>query len=137
MASLNYGSSIKKFDINGDKNKVLCVNTTDTKIFKRLKETKPKIDRIIKDSEKLGDDMTADENIELLDKLDDEVKSIIDYIFNTNASEVAFGNASCLSICENGLPLFQNFMEALIDEIEKDLKKANSNISKYTSQVRK
>lgn len=141
MRSLNFNTGIKEFDINGDKNKILRVNTSDAQILKRAKEKEEEVKRIVTECENVKDDMSLDEEIKLMDKLDKEVRPIIDYIFNTNASEIAFGSTNCVSIVDNGFPLFWNFMEALIAEVEKDVeknyKKATANIEKYTSQVKK
>lgn len=141
MRSLNFNTGVKEFDINGDKSRILKVNTSDVQILKRAKEKEQEINRIVKECENVNDDISLDEEIELMDKLDKEVRPIIDYIFDTNASEIAFGNTGCVSIVENGFPLFWNFMQALLTEVEKDVeknyKKATTNIEKYTSQVKK
>ena len=140
MRSLKINNGIKEFAINDDENKVLKRNTTDIQIAQRLKQSEKELNQIAEECKNIGESMSEDEAIDLFDKYDKKVKTTLDYIFNANVSEVVFGNMNCLSICD-GKPMFQNFIDAIMPEIETDIqaesKKSKANIKKYTSQVRK
>lgn len=140
MRNLQINTGIKEFAINDDESKVLKINTADIQIAQRMKKSEKELNQIAEECLKIDENMSVDDSIDLLDKYDKKVKTTLDYIFNTNVSEVVFGNMNCLSICD-GKPVFQNFLEAIMPEIETDIqketKKSEANIKKYTSQVRK
>lgn len=141
MRNLKVNDGIREFSINNDESRILRVNTTDMQLFKRAEKARTELEAIAEELKKIDDEnLSIDETIELLDKYDKEVRTKIDYIFNSKVSDTVFGEASCVSFC-GGQPLFQNFLESLLAEIEKDFeaetKKAKKNVAKYTSQVRK
>lgn len=140
MRNLNINNGIREFTINGDENKVLRVNTSDLNLAKRAKKAQKELSLIADECMNIDENMSIDESIAKLDALDTKVKNTVDYIFNSNASDIVFGEMSSVSICD-GQPVFQNFLDAIIPEIEKDtqaeIKKSQRNIKKYTSQVKK
>ena len=68
------------------------------------------------------------------------IREKINYIFGSDVSSVAFGSAYCFSP-SNGMPVFANFVNAIMQVIEKEMKleteKMQLNISKYTNQLAK
>lgn len=140
MKNFNINDGIKEFTINNDENRVLRINTSDLQISVRLKQCEKELNQISKEFQKFDETMTVEDSIEAIDKYDKKVKQRLDYIFNTNVSEVVFGGMNCLSIC-GGKPVFQNFLDEVMPEIsqniEEEVKKSQQNIKKYTSQVKK
>ena len=140
MKNFNINTGLKSYTINGDESKVIYINTSDLGIPKRAKQAEKELKKIADECANIEDSLSIDESIELLDKFDGQVKKIIDYIFNADVSEVVFGRTNSLSMVD-GKPVFQNFLDAVIPEIVKDTdkeyKKSQKNITKYTSQVKK
>ena len=140
MKNFNINTGLKSYTINGDESKVIYINTSDLGIPKRAKQAEKELKKIADECANIEDSLSIDESIELLDKFDGQVKKIIDYIFNADVSEIVFGRTNSLSMVD-GKPVFQNFLDAVIPEIVKDTdkeyKKSQKNITKYTSQVKK
>lgn len=140
MSNIKLNNCQKRFTINDDENKVIFINTTDMQILKRLKKAEPEMRKLANECAKLNEYTSVDDAIELLSKCDAEVRKNIDFIFNSNIADIVFGNTNCISFCD-GQPLFMNFMDAVLPEIEKDIaeeqNKSSKRISKYTSQVKK
>ena len=86
----------RKFRICGDYNRILELNVSDLNIAQRLREGYPKLKDLLKKAQDKitsipdTDDIEADlGNIaDSLTEIDKEMREIIDYIFDTNASEV-------------------------------------------------
>ena len=139
MRNFNINTGLKSYTINGDESKVIYINTSDLGIPKRAKQAEKELKKIADKCANIEDSLSIDESIELLDKFDGQVKKIIDYIFNADVSDVVFGRTNSLSMVD-GKPVFQNFLDAIIPEIVKDTdkeyKKSQKNITKYTSQVK-
>lgn len=138
MKSLNFNTNFKTFCINGDETRVISVDTTDIGILNRAEQAKGKLEKLLSESTEAIKNKTEAEQFELLSVYDTKMRKIINDIFNSDVSTQAFGNSNCLSFC-GGQPLCVNFLNALISEIESDMKnegiKARNNISKYTDQL--
>ncbi len=80
-----------------------------------------------------------DEDIKILRDADSFIKDRINHILDDeNASQVAFGNASCISVTKNGEYYFENFLNALVDvvnaEFDTRIEKIKTRIKKYTDK---
>ena len=68
------------------------------------------------------------------------IREKINYIFGSDVSSAAFGSVYCFSP-SNGMPVFVNFINAVMPVIEKEMQvetdKMQLNIDKYTSQLPK
>lgn len=87
----------KRFRIAGDFNRMLELNVSDLNITARLRTGYPKLKALLADAqtkiESIPDDLDDKEEIlagmaDTLTSIDKEMREIIDYIFDTNASEV-------------------------------------------------
>ena len=87
----------KRFRIAGDYNRMLELNVSDLNIFSRLKSGYPKLNNLLEEARNkmlsIPDDLDDnDETIsriaDNLTEIDAKMREIIDYIFDTNASEV-------------------------------------------------
>lgn len=86
----------RKFSIGGDFSRILELNVSDLNIAARLKEGYPKLQALLKEAqEKVTSIPDTDDELEDLGKLadtlteiDKKMRDIIDFIFDTNASEV-------------------------------------------------
>lgn len=140
MNKLSIGKGFKEFQIGDDENAVIRVNTTDLQILARFNKVEPEFDKILSECQKIDDQTSVDETIETLTKCDSEVRKNIDYIFGSKISDTVFGDTNCVSFV-GGQPMFMNFLDAIMAEIEKDInsevKLSEKKIGKYTSQVKK
>lgn len=132
MNSLNFDSGVKEYAINDDPNRIIRVNPSDFGIVARAKKAKEALD-------KLRIDPGEERLDEALDAMDKAVREQIDAIFGEGTSQIAFGDVNCTSLA-NGNPIFLNFLNAIIPEVEKaveeEKKKSDAKIQKYTSRVR-
>ena len=140
MSTLNFKTNVKTYDINGDKNRIISVNTTDYAILDRIKIS-------LKNIEKLADEYKSktvnndDEANELFVTADKKIREQINFIFGSDVSTTVFGNVNCFSPCDDGSVLFENFINAIVPEIRKDISEAQNkqskHIEKYTSQAKR
>lgn len=115
---------------------------TDVNLPYRLKEGWKNIEKLLNEA---GERCSAikDDNAETfaveLKELDEQVKTQMDYIFDTNISEV-FGNTNFLTPTKSGF-LIENIMNGIIPFIEKEIKAAQAStakhVNKYTQRYHK
>lgn len=127
--------------MNDDKNNVIRINTADFGILDRAEKAQAKLAELQEKAEKIQNiDGTNEPKYSVLGEIDKAIREQIDYVFGAEVSTPAFGSAYCFSLCD-GVPMFENFINALLPVIEADCKaeaeKAKSNISKYTNQAQK
>lgn len=135
MNNLSYNVGYKEYSINGDESRILRISTSDMNIITRM-------DKAEKELQKIADkckSTTADNAIETLSYLDNEVRKQINYVFDGDVSDIIFGNTNCISLA-GGKPIFENFLEAVLPVIKEDIsteqKKIERKVSKYTSKVK-
>lgn len=139
----------KKFRISGDYNRMLELNVSDLNIATRLKEGYPKLKNLMAEVQqrmgKISDDLDDEE---LLDKLsndlseiDRKMREIIDYIFDTNASEICAPSGNMFDpvggqwrferIIDKLTQLYTNGLYAEFNKIKANVEKKTS---KYTKK---
>lgn len=115
MKSINFNTGIKEYAVNGDEGNVIRVNVGDMNIATRFKENINLFDDIQRDIDENGKPTP-----EKLSEYDKTIKEKIDYIFGSDVSSHAFGNASCLSPVGDGKLMFTAFMESFMELIKED-----------------
>ena len=141
--SIDYGYI--ELTINNDPNKVIKILPSDYGIISRFDEAYKKIVEVAESAKGIEID-AAGKPIEQFEKTAEIVRNInnqiceqIDYIFGSNISEIAFDGQSPLALV-GGVPLFEQFLKAIFPiinkAIEKEQKKSQKRISKYTEQVK-
>ena len=138
----------KKFRINGDNTKILELNVSDMGILSRLDEAYPKLmdlqDRV---AELAETDNTEGEDRELLattasklTEIDGEMRKIIDFIFDSNVSEVCGSDGSMYDPIE-GTFRYEHIISTLTKLYENNLnaefKKMKDRVSKHTAKYTK
>ncbi len=135
MNNLGFDVGYKEYSINGDESRILRINTSDMNIITRMNKAEKELQKI---ADKCNS-ATADNAIETLSYLDNEVRKQINYVFDGDVSDIIFGNTNCISIA-GGKPIFENFLEAVLPIIKEDIsteqKKIERKVSKYTSKVK-
>lgn len=141
MEHLNFDDGIKYLAINGDENRVIAVNPTDTGIISRYHEILPKFEELTEKYKNFkSDNMNDSEIAEINAELDRQAREFIDYIIGSPVADIAFRKTNCLSV-SGGSTIFENFLTAYINymtpTIQKEYEKSKKRIEKYTKQVRK
>lgn len=136
---LSFDSGVVTYTIN-DKCEV-SFNPTDTtfveKLFNAFDELDKKQDTYKSTIESLAN---KKEIFEFAKERDEEMREIIDGLFNVPVCDILFDSMNVYSLA-GGLPVWCNFLLALVDEIDetyvKEQKVSNSRIAKYTAKYRK
>lgn len=141
MPSLVFDKGYKEYDINGDKDAVIRVYTTDWNILQRLADLKKRIIEKVRGLENLDDKSGFKDVMGKLNDVEREVRAEVDAAFGSPVSDTAFGNLNCLSFTPaTGKPIVLNFLEAIIPLIQADfegtLQTAEKAVSKYTGAVK-
>lgn len=120
-----------EFD-NGDKQNIYF-NPNDPDLMIRMKNLETKVSEKIKGLEdiELSNDGTPTQiaQIETFEKMQNILKEELDYAFGGEVSEVVFKHCSPFAIIEGDYFISQ-FIKAITPEIEKHIKKANSELEK-------
>lgn len=135
MQNIHFDDGFKTYVLNDDESKIIKVNVTDFGIIDRFEKVK-------KDLESLADKTTLTQNNDEseMQQTDRIIREKINYIFGSDVSSAAFGSVYCFSP-SNGMPVFVNFINAVMPVIEREMKietdKMQLNINKYTGQLPK
>ena len=140
----------KRFRICGDYNRMLELNVSDLNIFARLKEGYPKLEKLLKEAHdkmtSIPDDLEDKDELlttvaDRLTEIDTKMREIIDYIFDTNASEVCVpsgnmfdpvgGEWRYVRVLDKLTALYTNGLHAEFDKIKANVEKKTS---KYTKK---
>lgn len=140
MKNLDLGEEYVELTINNDQNRVIKIDLTDIGMLERVNESYKKIEEFqnnhsnieIKSDGSPVDDLA--QSAEVLKNFRDLITEQIDYILDSEVSNIVFGNKNPLSTVK-GVPLYERFLSALkpyIDEIAKrEQKESKKKIEKY------
>lgn len=139
MQSINFDNNFKTFCLNEDENNVIRINTSDFGIFERFEEVKKDLENLQQEAKQIESSENEDGlQCSHFGEIDKKIREKINYVFGSDVSTPAFGTARCFSF-SNGAPMFENFLNAVIPIIEKDMAieidKMQANIGKYTNQL--
>jgi len=138
MQSLNFKTTLKTYAINGDENAVIKINTTDFGLIDRLKNLVERTGKIADKYKAMSEDKL---NIDVFIDFDKDIRKEIDYVLGEGVSQSAFGDVNCLSICDDGSMIFENFLNCVVPVILDDVQTAVANrskhIEKYTNQAKR
>lgn len=144
------GVSKQRFRINGDNDKILELNTSDVNIISRLNkgynELMNLVNKVSEISTAADDKEPTEKQLEKmavkLDEIDGKMRGWVDYIFDSNVSEVCAGNASMYDPTD-GKFRFEHIIESLgklyagtvNEEFEKMRKRVSKHTNKYTKKA--
>lgn len=142
----------KRFRIDGDDSRILELNTSDLNILARLKDAYPKLiaiaDNAFKDLPQVDtseevDFINSTETAELIDSLkkaDSEMRELVDYIFDSNVSEVCAPSGSMYDPI-NGQFRFEHIITVLAQlyetDVEKEMNAVAARVKKHTAKYSK
>ena len=140
MRELNFNSGIESFSVNGVEN-VLRFNPTDIELLRKIYVSMKDLEA--KQKERNSAQSDIDDIIDTLNKakrLDTEMRGIIDGVFGDGLCNKIFGDVSLYSFAD-GLPVWQNFILAVIDLFDEATKReaalSNEKIQKYVKKYHK
>lgn len=140
MENISFESGYKEYSINNDENAVIRVYTKDYGMLDRIKKSLKNIEKLAEEY-KSRNITNNDEANDFFVEVDSKIRNEINTIFDSDVSSIVFGNTNCLSICNDGNLLFENFINAAIPVIRRDLqegiKKNSKNVDKYVSQAKR
>ena len=137
----------KKFRINGDNSKILELNVSDMGILSRLDEAYPKLMDLQNKVAELADINDEAEDRELLSttasklkEIDGNMRETLDFIFQSNVSEVCGSEGSMYDPIE-GTFRYEHIISTLTKLYENNLnaefKKMKDRIGKHTAKYTK
>lgn len=143
-------SSRKRFRIDGDDSRVLELNTSDLNLITRLRSAYPQLKDIAQNAFKdLPDAVIEDENYdfmedeatsklsEALQDADTKMRTLLDYIFDSNVSELCAPHGSMFDPV-NGKLRFEHIIDTLAPlyetDISTEMSKVTANVSKHTAK---
>lgn len=136
------GIKRKRIRINGDDNKILLLNTSDLNISYRLSEAYPKLKALEEEFKNIPD--SKNENIEeltdiasKLKNIDDKMREQMDYIFDSNVSEVCCDGGSMYDPI-NGYARYELIFDSLsslyAESLKNEKKRIENRIKQHTSK---
>lgn len=152
MAGINFNDGFETFTINEDPNRVIRINPKDGNILTRFEEAMKDLSN---ESEKLTDikvkadgtpieanEITLGESADRLRSFNRLINDKLNYIFNSDVIEAAFGKQSPLSLVgPDNRFLFEVFLEAALEAVKEKLEESTKDmeqrISKYTNRYKK
>lgn len=143
----------KRFRIDGDDNRILELNTSDLNILSRLKETYPKLiniadtafanlPEVTSDSEDYDfiNDEATNTLVTALKDADNNMRELIDYIFQSNVSELCAPDGSMYDPI-GGQFRFEAIISTLAalyeNDISSEMSKISNRVQKHTNKYRK
>lgn len=134
MQSLNFKTPLKTYAINDDENTVIKINTTDYGLVERLESLTKRTNELV---QKYKDMKPEDVTIGIFVDVDKEIRREIDYVLGEGVSQGAFGGVNCLSLCEDGSMIFENFLNCVVPVIVSDIENAHAQQSKHIEKYLK
>lgn len=129
------GTVKEKFNIddeNGNRLGIIELDIKDTNIVLRLNECQKKIESIIKKFEAVNDDTNLNALAEIKNNVDNELNSIIDYVFDSPIAEIISGGKSMIDIVDGEfrfMYLLDQFSLLYGDEFIKSANELNKKLS--------
>lgn len=140
----------KKFRFNKDDSRILELNTSDMNILARISETYPKLNALQQKAAKLMDgldngerenpeDIMNDVSVmaERLKAVDTEMRGLLDYMFDSNVSEITAPDGSMYDPF-NGSFRFEYIITLLMkqfeDNLQSEFKKMERQLKKHTDK---
>lgn len=124
----------KRFRVDKDNDRILELNTSDMMIISRLKEVYPKLQELALN---VGGDLELEEMGDKLVEIDKEMRKYLDYIFDSNVSEVCAPDGSLYDLFD-GSYRFEHIINTLgalyESNLDGELKKMEARVKKHTDK---
>lgn len=135
----------KRIRIDGDDSRIVELNLSDMGIFERLDESENKIQNLenkyheaVESLQELSsEDEKFDYMIDTISKLDEELKNIFIYIFNTPTIKHCVPDGTMFDVY-NGVPRYEiilaKFLPLYTNNYNREMKKLDKNVAKLTAK---
>lgn len=149
LIDINIGEIEKKrFRINGDDNKILELNTSDLNIASRFSEAYPALIECEKQVTELQESANEDTDelgsismfSEKLKSIDTKMKELMDFIFDSNVSEICAGNGSMYDPLDGYMRyevIIDRLSDLYTDNLGKEMKKVQNRMKTHTAKYTK
>lgn len=138
MSELNFDTGLVTYRVN-DRCEV-SFNPADVSFVKRLFDTFDGLSKRQDDIEAENKEISGAELFNLVEQQEKKMREDIDSIFGEPVSDKIFGNLSVYALA-GGLPLWCNFLMAVIDKVdaalEEEQKMASPRVAKYMAKYAK
>lgn len=138
----------KRFRINGDNNKILELNTSDTTIIKRIPEMQAKLEKLASEATSFTDEELDDNTADGLDKLskkldsiDSKMRKVVDELFDAPVSAVCADDGSMYDVFDGQFrfeyvigKIISLYEENISAEYSKLRSRVNSHTAKYVKK---
>jgi hypothetical protein len=145
--SLNTRKTIR---IDGDDNRIIKLNTSDMGIIERIQQLSERMSELAKEfvkvkyDENLDEKESTDELVTQINKVDGEMRSIIDDLFQSPICDVCVPDGTMFDI-HNGEFMYERLIDRLLtlyadtiqDETQKVITRMRKHIDKYIPQDHK
>lgn len=138
MADIRFDTGLKKFNINGATE--VCFAPTDMNFIEKVYSAMERLDEKQGEYKDIFATAKDTEIFDLVRRMDADARAEINSIFETDICTPVFGQMNLFTVAE-GLPVWANFILALIDELDgafaEEKKKTNPRIQKYTAKYKR
>ena len=138
MADIIFDSGLVEYNLNG-RCKVVF-NPTDMAFIERVFEVFDTLDEKQESYRTAIDSKDGKEVFDIARRMNEEMRELIDGVFDTDVSSALFGEMSVYAVA-NGLPVWANLLLAVMDEMDsafaREKKLTNPRIQKYTQKYRR
>lgn len=138
---INIETGVESIDVtrNGETVGQIKFSTSDPALLRRLREVKSKTEALMQTS-KLDDTADLEEQLDEADRLDKEMRSLLDWAFGAPVSDIVFGDSYCFTT-SGGVTGMEQFLAGVTPYIEAAFKRevaaADEHRKKYLEKYRK
>lgn len=138
---INIETGVESIDVtrNGEIVGQIKFSTSDPALLRRLREVQTKADDLMKDS-KLDSSDDLDAQLDEADRLDKEMRSLLDWAFGAPVSDMVFGDSYCFTT-SGGVTGMEQFLAGVTPYIEAAFKRevaaADKHRKKYLDKYKK
>ena len=119
---LNFANGVQSYTVNGVED-ALRLNPTDAEMLQKIYLAMKDLEGKQKERAKVGKrSEDIEETFSLLHALDQEMRGVLDILFGIGVCEKIFGEMS-LYASADGLPVWENFILAVIDLFDDSVKR--------------
>lgn len=138
---INIETGVESIDVtrNGEVVGQIKFSTSDPALLRRLREVKGKTEALMQTS-KLDSSDDLDAQLDEADRLDKEMRSLLDWAFGAPVSDMVFGDSYCFTT-SGGVTGMEQFLAGVTPYIEQAFKRevaaAETRRKKYLEKYRK
>ena len=136
----------KRFTLDGDESRILELNTADLSIIQRLSEAYPKLEELEHEVSKITEGVEATDETVVQDmniiatrlrETDGKMRELLDYIFDSNVSEMCAPSGSMYDPI-GGQLRYEHLISILIglyeDNLAQEMKRVQKRVKSHTAK---